>query len=77
MDTRSYIVQLLQTPAFYIALLGLKNAVVDTIVKAWFPGAPIQEVSSAFDNVVLVVASVITGKVISDARAAQAERAAA
>ena len=69
MDTRAYIVQLLQTPAFYIALLGLKNAVVNTAARVWFPNAPIGDISSAFDNVVLVVASVITGKVISDARA--------
>ena len=66
MDKGEFLVKLLQTGAFWTALLALKNALLDWLA----PGFP-KPVSTAFDTLVVVVAGGFTGVVIQQARSAK------
>ncbi len=66
MNTQEFLVKLLQTGAFWTALLALKNALLDWLA----PGFP-KPVSTAFDTLVVVVAGAFTGVVIQQARSAR------
>jgi hypothetical protein len=60
MTWQDYLVQLIKTPALWVAVVGLYHAVI-----AWqVPTFP-QAVLTAIDAVVFVIASVITGAVIN------------